>query len=781
MMDKRNDHAGHDAGHNGAGKRKNLISKLAVCVVGCVLLIVGVMYVNGSVSDDPELAVDWGTLYAYGDPAEENTRIEVQAVENENTLVLPATASPEAVSLFFDIPDAVKVSAAGDLGSARIRSGEPVDLTALCSDGRYALTLEAKKGREISQYALRLFFADQIGTMYLLSDDPQNEGRAWVESSPDKSNKAEGRMLLQNADGSVVYNDALTQIKGRGNSTWRHDKKPYQIKLDEKTDLLQTGSDDNATKTWVLLANYSDPSMMRNTLIYNLGLELGMGFCTENSWVNLYYDGEYRGCYLLSEKVEVGSGRVDITDLEELNEEANDGVDFGDLSVETGRTDNGATYHYCAGMASPEDVTGGYLLEMELYTRVEEEICYFTTTRGQNVVVKSPEYASREEMDYIASLYQAWEDAIYNGGVNPVTGKRYTEYVDLRSTAVCYLANEISKNQDGFRTSSFFYKDNDDDMMYMGPLWDYDITLNFNGKMQPTGFDTAKAGLGAALCELGDFREAVKQVYLEEAYPLLTGVVLADADAVSENRVIRSVGYYDALLANSMRCDSLLWPNTEAWKQNVTQLGDFLAARAEYLREEIAKWSADTPFVLAESLFADVDENAWYFADVHKAAEYGLMVGGGGDAFYPEQNAIRAHVLQTIYNMVGRPLVEFSDVYSDVKQHDEHANAVSWAVQNGVLMESPDGLFAPMEHPSREEVIVYLYRYHGSPEVERDSLDGFADAMEISEHAQKAMAWAAEEELLFTENGKLRPADAVTRAELASMLVRFYEKFLNNG
>lgn len=776
-MDKRNDHADH----KGAGKRKKIISKLAMCVMCCVLLILGVMFANGQRSDGPEVSVDWGTLYAYGDPTEENSRIEVQAVENENRLVLPATVSPEAVSFFFDIPDGVKVSVAGDLGSARIRSGEPVDLTALCGDGQYELTLEAKQGRTISQYALRLFFADRIGTMYLRSDDPENEGRPWVESSPDKSNKAKGNMLLQNADGSVVYNDALTQIKGRGNSTWQHDKKPYQIKLDKKTDLLQTGSEDNATKTWVLLANYSDPSMMRNTLIYNLGLELGMGFCTENSWVNLYYDGEYRGCYLLSEKVEVGSGRVDITDLEEQNEEANEGVDIEELPVEKGVTENGATYLYCAGMESPEDVTGGYLLEMEIYTRVEEEVCYFTTTRGQNVVVKSPEYASREEMDYIASLYQEWEDAIYNGGVNPVTGKKYTEYVDLRSTAVCYLANEIAKNQDGFRTSSFFYKDSDDDMMYMGPLWDYDITLNFNGKMQPTGFDTAKAGLGAVLCELGDFREAVKQVYLEEAYPLLTEVVLADADAVSENRVIRSIRYYDALLANTMRCDSLLWPNTEAWKQDVTQLGDFLAVRAEYLREEIAKWSADTDFVLAESLFADVDENAWYFADVHKAAEYGLMVGGGGDAFYPEQNAIRAHVLQTIYNMVGKPMVEYRDTFTDVQQYAEHANAVSWAVENGVLVEAPDGLFQPMEHPTREEVIVYLYRYRGSPEVTSDSLNDFADAPEISADAENAMAWAAEEALLFTENGTLRPTDPVTRAELASMLVRFYEKFLNNG
>ena len=75
---------------------------------------------------------------------------------------------------------------------------------------------------------------------------------------------------------------------------------------------------------------------------------------------------------------------------------------------------------------------------------------------------------------------------------------------------------------------------------------------------------------------------------------------------------------------------------------------------------------------------------------------------------------------------------------------------------------------------------MYLYRYHGSPEVTSDSLNDFADASEISEDAANAMAWAAEEELLFVENGNLRPTDPVTRAELASMLVRFYEKFMVN-
>lgn len=764
----------------GIGLKKKMICGLAVCIAVCVLLVFGFLYLNGPTTEELEAMVNWGSLYTYGDINEENTRIGVQNVNGENVMILPSTASANGVSLFFDLPNSVRVSVSGDLKSTRVRNGDRVDLTALCSEGNYDLRLEAKQGRAVTEYALKLFFADRIGTMYLVSDDPENEGRAWVESSPDKSNKATGHMILQNDDGSIVYHDTLTQIKGRGNSTWLLDKKPYQIKLNKKTDLLQTGAEDNETKTWVLLANYSDLSMMRNTLIYNLGIELGMDFCTENDWVNLYYDGEYRGCYLLSEKVEIGSGRVDITDLEELNEEANEGVDIEKLPVATGTTSNGATYLYCEGMESPEDVTGGYLLEMEIYTRVEAETCRFITTRGQNVVVKSPEFASKEEMDYIATLYQEWEDSIYNGGVNPDTGKKHTEYVDLRSAAICYLANEISKNQDGFRTSSFFYKESGEDQMYMGPLWDYDITLNFNGEMRPTGFDTAKGGLGSALCELGDFREAVKQVYLEEAHPILTDVILGDEDAASVKNEIRSIRFYDALLADSMVCNSLLWPNTEEWNQDVARLRDFVAGRAEYLRDEISKWSADTEFVLAESLFADVDENAWYFEEVHKAVEYRLMLGGGGDAFYPTNQAIRAHVIQTLYNMVGKPLVSYSDVFTDVKQHAEHANAVSWAVQNGVLQEAADGLFNPMDHTPREELAVYLHRYLGAPEADADSLNGFEDAGQISDDAEKAMQWAVAEGILVIQDGKLRPQDPVTRAELAAMLVRFYEKFMNN-
>lgn len=756
--------------------KKHIIPILTLCLALCVLF--AAMHRSEMPSDGPS-DIDWGTVHTYGDIAEAHTRVTVLTIHGEDHLILPSTLSPEAVPLFFDIPEDYTVTACGDLKCTEIKSGDPIDVPSLCSEGNDTLVLKAQKGRAVSEYTLHLSFTDHIGSMYLVSDDAENEGRLWVESSPDKSNKATGHMLLQNEDGSIVYHDALTQIKGRGNSTWEQAKKPYQIKLSEKTDLLQTGVEDNESKTWVLLANYVDATSMRNTVMYNLGRALGMGFCTENKWVDLYYDGAYRGCYLLSEKVEIGSGRVDITDLEELNEEANDGVDLEDLPVETGTTANGATYWYCAGMNPPEDITGGYLLEMEFDTRAEAEVCRFVTSRGQNIVVKSPEFASQEEMAYIASLYQEWEDSIYHGGVNPTTGKKHTDYVDLRSAAICYLAHELSKNQDGFQSSSYFYKDSQEDLMYMGPLWDYDSALNFDGTARPTGMYTARTRLGAVLCELGDFREAVRQLYLQELYPLLTDVVLGDEDAASLKGELRSIRHYDALLADSMACNALLWNDPRGWQAEVTQLRDFLSDRAEYLKDTLSAWSADTQFTISDIFFTDVAQDAWYYEDIYQAIEYGLIAGDGGDTYCPTGNTSRIEVIHTIYTLAGKPLVGYREGFSDVKQNAWYASAVSWGLEEGILFESADGIFGPNEPVAREDVIVQLYRYAGSPEADPGVLDQFADSDRISADAQAAMAWALAEELLVTHDNQIRPTDAATRAELASLLVRVYEHLMN--
>ena len=278
-------------------------------------------------------------------------------------------------------------------------------------------------------------------------------------------------MILLDETGSTVNAGKLKQIKGRGNSTWKGAKKPYQIKLDKKADLLSSGDAANSNKTWVLLANYFDPSLLRNSLAFDLAGAMQMDPALQYRPVSLYYDGEYRGAYQLSEKVEIASGRVDITDLEKLNEEANAAIDdLATLPLAQATTANGATYRYTTGMQSPADITGGYLLEMDFATRAQEELCYFVTKRGYYVVVKRPECCSQAEMDYIASYYQTYEDILFTG--QPQNGKTLQDYIDLTSAAQCYIINELSKNPDGFHTSSYLYKETGDGPMHMGPIWD---------------------------------------------------------------------------------------------------------------------------------------------------------------------------------------------------------------------------------------------------------------------------------------------------------------------
>ena len=764
--------------------RNKFIFGRAVVLLACMLAaLISVCAAAAIAADKPaQPGVDWSTLHAYGDGEKESTRIGIQNIDGVNTLVLPSAVSPSAVILSWDVQDSVAVTVSGSKGITPWNSGEALDLTKLCNEGDYTLSFLAPFRGESSRYELKILFSGQVSAMYLVSDDPANEGRVWVESSADKSNKATGSMILQKADGTLVYNDAVTQIKGRGNSTWKAEKKPYQIKLASKTDLLETGTDENKSKTWVLLANYYDPALLRNTLMLNFGSALGMGAVIESTPVDLYYDGEYRGSYLLSEKVEVGTGRVDITDLEDANEEANPGVDIEEFPTATATTANGATYTYCEGMASPEDITGGYLLEMDLGVRAVEEVSYFYTKRGEYVVVKSPEYAGREEMEYIATLYQEYEDAVYNGGIHPENGKAYTEYVDLESAVRYYLINEFAKNRDVFHSSTYLYKEAGKDVMTMGPLWDYDLCLGKGGGDQltedimPEGISAAASGFGAALMKREDFRELAKEMYATELYPLIKNVMLGDADAVSENGGMHALVYYAGTIAASAQCNALIWGEEEKWSASVEYLNDFIVRRAEWLKEYLAQLSADDDLVRSE--YIDVFETDWFCEGVHKAAEYGLMYGIGGDAFDPGSNVQRAHVSQALYRMAGEPLAAYEQKFSDVSPTDWFGNGITWAANIGLIGGYPDGSFKPTNVITREDLAVLLYRYQGMPEVDESILDIFPDAAEISGYARKAVAWAAQEGLYKGyDDGSIQPKGVANRAELAVLLVRFYENF----
>ena len=210
-------------------KRLLLLCLMAAVLVSCLGL---------SAQAAPTLS--WTEFYTMGDAASAHTRIDPIELDGTTTLFLPASVSRKAVPVYFTLSEKnAVVTATGSRGSVALKSGDTLDLTALCEGTDDTITLRARSGSMQAEKRVTFLGYDNVSTMFLVSDDPVNEGREWVESSEDKSNRAKGSMALLAADGESVYDGKLTQIKGRGNSTWKGAKRPYQIKLDKKTAIAQ--------------------------------------------------------------------------------------------------------------------------------------------------------------------------------------------------------------------------------------------------------------------------------------------------------------------------------------------------------------------------------------------------------------------------------------------------------------------------------------------------------------------------------------------------------------
>lgn len=461
------------------------------------------------------------TLYARTDPAPADVTSVAATVDGHQItltekgdakyLFLPASADMTQLSLTFATePASHKVMLSGNKGMTYL--SDAVDVTAVAAvgaDGYREITASVGKGKQ--PLTFRVMQASAIPTMYLTSSDAA-QGRDWVDAS--KSNAATGTMNLIGADGAPVYSGELKQIKARGNSTFTYaEKKSYQIKLAEPSDLL---GKQEQVKTWVLLASYFDATQMHDKLIKDLAAELGLAYTASCDWVNLYYDGEYRGVYLLSEKNSVGETSVAITDMEQAYEQLNTGYGT-DMTTALAENSYGQQYQYTKDLTEPENITGGYLIELN--HDMWDEVSGFKTRQDVAFNVKSPEWCGDSAMKYISEYYQAFEDAVYATddtgvytGYNTGTGKYFYDYVDMASLVKVFLLQELALNCDGFISSVYFYKDADG-IMYAGPIWDQDMTFG-------TGWNKANGAeivdyhyLAEALIRIPAFEAAVKEYY----------------------------------------------------------------------------------------------------------------------------------------------------------------------------------------------------------------------------------------------------------------------------
>lgn len=268
---------------------------------------------------------------------------------------------------------------------------------------------------------------DGVSSLYVYT-----ENSAPITST---STYVNGSLKLYDESGALNLEGAM-QIRGRGNSTWGMPKKPYKIKLNTRAEMLGMPSD----KEWALLANYSDKTLLRNRLAFELGRRLGMANAPRSRHVELYRNDEYRGVYLLTETIKVGTSRVNIAKL--------------DPSQNT-----------------PELITGGYLVEVD--GRMDDDHC-FRSDKNIAFCIKEPSPISNEQLSYIQNYILETERAIFASNFDdPNDG--YAKYLDADSFIDWFIVNEGLKNNDAaFWSSVYFYKDRGGKLK-MGPVWDFDI------------------------------------------------------------------------------------------------------------------------------------------------------------------------------------------------------------------------------------------------------------------------------------------------------------------
>lgn len=467
---------------------------------------------------------------------------------------------------------------------------------------------------------IHIMQSENLRALFLVSTDPVNEGREYIDNCEKHVHKTTGAYALVGPDGQVNHAGELRQLRGRGNGTWLNPKKPYQIKLEERADLLDTGDSDNAKRTWTLLAEASGSTMIHNRITFDLALELGMSESSPSEHVDLYYDGDYRGTYLIAEKVEINEGRIEETDYEELIETWNNRIGQNDLDLlPAAEAQNrfGNPFSYIEGLADSNTVNAGaYLLEMEVPGTLSDR-CWTKLSDGGLLAVKNPENASKPMMEYISTRIQEARITLENGGVNPENGRTLADDFDVDAFARTMLIQEFSGNFDGYNySSSFFVLPAGESRFRPGPVWDFDLAYRFysNGRnFDGVGFKEG-GGWMYAFYQCPEFVDAMREICEDELYPMITDVLLG----TEEGDYLRPLDAYIAEIEASRRMNARLWQPVRHNRYvyagdhaaEVEMLRRFLTQRSEWLYETMMDETlgGENITLWANASYAHVDE-----------------------------------------------------------------------------------------------------------------------------------------------------------------------------
>ena len=418
-----------------------------------------------------------------------------------------------------------------------------------------------------------------------------------ISSNQDKV-ITEGSVIAVEGDGTESCHCELRQMKSRGKNSFTYTKKPYEFKLEEKAPLGGMHKD----RTWILLANYVDASMLRNQITLDLCREIGLPYSVHCAPADVWVNGEYLGLYLLTEKIQIKKHRVNITNLEEAMEQVNsEPLDsFKKSSIKNGPLPFMKGYEI---PNDPEDITGGYLITIEKPYRMDK-FGYVGVGTNKNLYfrVKEPTYPSLAEIRYLADRIGGMHDAVFaEDGRDPATGKHYSEFLDVNSFALKFLVDDMSKNFDAAAGSQYMYKDSDkvDPLFYAGPAWDYDIAYGdaWGYTAAEVDFYAMKPEAKYFYAQLGkhaEFRTLLKEKWRDAVRPALA-VLIGEKEAAPDG-IMRPYGEYVAAITQSAAMNEVRrnkgTPTTPAagndFASGTEFLGEWIVTRTHYLDKSYA-------------------------------------------------------------------------------------------------------------------------------------------------------------------------------------------------
>lgn len=244
-------------------------------------------------------------------------------------------------------------------------------------------------------------------------------------------------ITIINADGSIGYSDEALQIRGRGNTSWGKPKKPYALKLSRSAEILGMPRH----KRWVLLANWMDRTLMRNDIAFHISSLTGLEWTPRGVFVEVVLNGKHMGNYYLCEQIKIDENRVNVTKMKATDVDG-------------------------------EDVTGGYLVELDIYY---DEINKFrSATKSLPYMFKDPDedLLQPAQFSYFENYVNTMEKKLY--GSDWLATREYTDYIDLNSFVDWWFVHELMTNDESAHPkSSYMHKDRNGKLK-AGPVWDFD-------------------------------------------------------------------------------------------------------------------------------------------------------------------------------------------------------------------------------------------------------------------------------------------------------------------